>query len=48
MTIQQAISFLRILVSIQIQETVATDPAHGNCRKRPLLQDAEIDETPLP
>ena len=27
--------FLRIPVSIRIQETVATDPAHGNYRKRP-------------
>lgn len=41
--------FLKNTVSLRIQATVATDPARGNCRKRPLHHDAaEIDETPLP
>ena len=40
--------FLKNTVTLRIQATVATDPARGNCRKRPLKQDQEIDETPLP
>jgi len=41
--------FLKNTVSLRIQATVATDPARGNCRKRPLHHNAtEIDETPLP
>jgi len=33
--------------SIRVQSSIATDPLHGNCRKRPK-EKIEIDETPLP
>ena len=39
--------FLKNTVSIRVQSSIATDPARGNCRKRPT-KSIEMDETPLP
>ena len=39
--------FLKNTVSLRIQNSVATNPVRGNCRKR-SMEIIEVDETPLP
>lgn len=40
--------FCENTVSLRIQKTIALNPLRGNCSKRSMEQEIQVDSTPLP